>query len=73
MPRGPWPAAPCRAQTTKTPACVPLVIHCFAPSSTHSPPSRRAVVRMRPGSLPASGSLSAKLPTTVFPLASAGQ
>jgi hypothetical protein len=50
-----------RAHTMKTPAYDPPVIHCFAPSMTHSSPSRRAVVRMAPGSLPASGSLSAKL------------
>ena len=62
-----------RAHTMNRPAYPPPVIHCFAPSRTHSSPSRRAVVLMPPGSLPASGSLSAKLPSRHSPLAMRGQ
>ena len=38
------------------------MIQFFEPLITHSSPSRRAVVRIPPGSEPASGSLSAKAP-----------
>ena len=62
-----------RAHTTNTPACAPLVIHCLAPSMIQSLPSRRAVVRMPPGSLPASGSESANAPASHSALASFGQ
>ena len=51
-----------RAQMTATSARVPFVIHIFVPSSTQSPPSRRAEVRIEPGSLPASASVSPKQP-----------
>jgi len=51
------------AQTTATSATVPLVDHRLAPSSTQSPPARRAVVPIEAGSLPASGSVSAKHPS----------
>ena len=51
-----------RAHTTITPAWAPLVIHCFCPSRIQWSPSRVAVVRIEPGSLPASGSESAKAP-----------
>ena len=51
-----------RAQTTATSAIVPLVIHIFAPLRIQSEPSRRACVRIVPGSEPASGSVSPKQP-----------
>ncbi len=35
-----------------------LVMNAFSPSITHSSPSSRAVVRVPPASLPASGSVS---------------
>ena len=38
------------------------MIHIFAPFSTQSEPSRRAWVRIEPGSDPASGSVSPKQP-----------
>ena len=57
------PSSVC-AQTTATPASVPLVIHIFDPLSTQSSPSRRARVRIEPGSLPASASVSPKQPST---------
>ncbi len=40
------------------------MIHIFVPESTQSSPSRLALVRMRPGSEPASGSVSPKHPIT---------
>jgi hypothetical protein len=40
----------------------PLVIHSLVPFSTQSGPSLRALVRMRDGSEPASGSVSPKQP-----------
>ena len=53
------PGSPVTAVTvTKRVIGVPeLVMNCFAPSITHSPPSRRAVVRVAPASDPASGSV----------------
>jgi hypothetical protein len=66
------PGPPVRAHTTKTPAMGPEVIHCFAPRITHWPSSRVAVVRIAPGSLPASGSLSAKAPAAYAPRAMRG-
>ena len=51
-----------RAQTTATSAIVPFVIHIFVPFRIQSPPSRRARVRIDPGSEPASGSVSPKQP-----------
>ena len=39
-----------------------LVMKAFVPSMTHSPSSRRAVVRVPPASLPAPGSVSPKAP-----------
>jgi hypothetical protein len=55
------PSSVC-AQTTATSAIVPFVIHIFAPFRTQSEPSRRAWVRIAPGSEPASGSVSPKQP-----------
>ena len=51
-----------RAQTTATSAIVPFVIHIFVPLRIQSEPSRFAVVRIEPGSEPASGSVSPKQP-----------
>ena len=51
-----------RAHTTATSAIVPFVIHILAPLSTQSPPSRRACMRIVPGSEPASGSVRPKQP-----------
>ena len=60
------PSSVC-AQTTATSAIEPLVIHILRPSRTQSAPSpapsRRARVRIEPGSEPASGSVSPKQPT----------
>ena len=53
-----------RAQTIARSATLPFVIHIFVPESTQSSPSRRAVVRMRPGSEPTSGSVRPKQPIT---------
>ena len=39
------------------------MIHIFVPDSTQSDPSRTARVRIEPGSLPASGSVSPKQPS----------
>jgi hypothetical protein len=50
------------AHTTATSAIEPLVIHIFVPLRTQSPPSRRARVRIEPGSEPESGSVSPKQP-----------
>ena len=41
---------------------MPFVIHIFAPFWTQSEPSRRACVRIEPGSEPASGSVRPKQP-----------
>ena len=51
-----------RAQTIATSAIEPFVIHIFAPLRIQSEPSRFAVVRIEPGSEPASGSVSPKQP-----------
>jgi len=51
-----------RAQTTARSAIVPFVIHIFEPFRTQSPPSRRARVRIAPGSEPASASVRPKQP-----------
>jgi hypothetical protein len=51
-----------RAQTTATSAIVPFVIHIFVPFRIQSEPSRRACVRIDPGSEPASGSVNPKHP-----------
>ena len=51
-----------RAHTMATSATEPLVIHIFVPESTQSSPSRTAVVRIDPGSDPASGSVRPKQP-----------
>ena len=51
-----------RAQTTAMSAIVPFVIHIFAPFRIQSEPSRRACVRIEPGSEPASGSVRPKQP-----------
>ena len=45
-------------------AIVPFVIHIFFPVRIQSLPSRRAWVRIVPGSDPASGSVSPKQPIT---------
>ena len=50
------------AHTTATSAMDPLVIHILRPSSTQSSPSRRALVRIEPGSEPWSGSVRPKQP-----------
>ena len=51
------------AQTTATSATEPLVIHIFWPCRIQSSPSRRARVRIEPGSEPASGSVRPKQPS----------
>ena len=51
-----------RAQTMATSAIVPFVIHILAPFRIQSEPSRRACVRIEPGSEPASGSVRPKQP-----------
>ena len=51
-----------RAHTTAMSAMEPFVIHIFEPLRIQSEPSRRAVVRIAPGSEPASGSVSPKQP-----------
>ena len=53
-----------RAQTIAMSAIVPFVIHIFAPFRIQSEPSRRACVRIEPGSEPASGSVRPKQPIT---------
>ena len=60
-----------RAQTVATSAIVPFVIHILAPFRIQSDPSRRACVRIEPGSEPASGSVSPKQPIA-SPLCIAG-
>ena len=51
-----------RAHTTATSAIEPFVIHIFEPERIQSEPSRRACVRMDPGSDPASDSVRPKQP-----------
>ena len=51
-----------RAHTTATSATEPLVIHILWPCRIQSSPSRRARVRIAPGSEPASGSVRPKQP-----------
>ena len=53
-----------RAHTMAMSAIVPFVIHILAPFRIQSEPSRRACVRIDPGSDPASGSVRPKQPTT---------
>ena len=61
----PWIApSSVRAQTIAMSAIVPFVIHIFAPFRIQSEPSRRACVRIEPGSEPASGSVRPKQPIT---------
>ena len=48
-----------------------LVMNIFEPSTTHSPSSRRAVVRVAPASEPASASVSPKA-ASLRPLARSG-
>ena len=61
----PWIASSSvRAHTIAMSAIVPFVIHIFAPFRIQSEPSRRACVRIEPGSEPASGSVSPKHPIT---------
>ena len=48
-----------------------LVMNCFEPLITHSPPSSRAVVRVAPASEPASGSVRPK-PASAFPASRSG-
>ena len=55
------PSSVC-AHTTATSAIEPLVIQSLPPSSTQSSPSRRARVRIEPGSEPWSASVSPKQP-----------
>ena len=61
-----------RAQTTATSAIEPFVIHIFWPCRIQSSPSRRARVRIEPGSEPASGSVRPKQPIA-SPAAMRGQ
>ena len=61
-----------RAQTIAMSAIVPFVIHIFAPFRIQSEPSRRACVRIEPGSEPASGSVRPKQPIDLAACASAG-
>ena len=56
------PSSSVRAHTTATSASDPLVIHILVPEMTQSSPSRRARVRIEPGSEPESGSVSPKQP-----------
>ncbi len=42
-----------------------LVMNALVPLMTHSPPSRRAVVRVAPASVPPPGSVSPKAPSIV--------
>ena len=58
-------------QTTPEMSVPALVMNCFAPSITHSPPSSLARVRTLPASEPASGSVSPKAPSR-WPEVSAG-
>ena len=55
-------SSPVRAVTvTSAEISVPaFVMNILAPSTTHSPPSRRALVRVAPASEPAPGSVSPK-------------
>ena len=53
-----------RAQTIAMSAIEPFVIHILAPLRIQSAPSRRACVRIVPGSEPASGSVRPKQPIT---------
>ena len=50
------------AQTIATSDTLPFVIHIFVPDTIQSSPSRCANVRIEPGSLPLSGSVSPKHP-----------
>ena len=50
------------AQTTATSEIEPFVIHILLPWMIQSEPSRRARVRIEPGSEPESGSVSPKQP-----------
>ena len=58
-------SSPVRAViVTKPEMSVPLlVMNCFAPLMTHSPPSSSARVRVLPASEPASGSVSPNAPS----------
>jgi hypothetical protein len=49
-----------------------FVMNCFEPLMTHSPSSSRAVVRVAPASLPASGSVSPK-PASARPARRSGR
>ncbi len=57
------PSSVC-AHTTATSATEPFVIHILAPFRIQSSPSRRACVRIAPGSEPASGSVRPKHPSS---------
>ena len=71
MPREPGPGR-VRAQTMRTPAWSPEVIHCFSPDSTHPAPSRRADVRSAAASDPPDGSERPNAPAGNRPLVSSG-
>ena len=73
-PRPPSVRGPVTAVTvTKRVIGVPLfVMNCFDPSITHSSPSSRAVVRVAPASLPASGSVRPK-PASALPAKRSGR
>ena len=60
-----------RAHTTATSAIDPFVIHILVPVRIQSSPSRRARVRIEPGSEPESGSVRPKQPIAL-PLAISG-
>ena len=68
------PSFPVTAVTvTKRVIGVPeFVMNCFEPSMTQSSPSRRAVVRVAPASLPASGSVRPK-PARARPASRSGR
>ena len=56
------PSSSVRAHTTATSEIEPLVIHILLPVRIQSSPSRRARVRIEPGSEPESGSVRPKQP-----------
>ena len=60
--RNPRTPSSVTAHTTATSAIEPFVIHIFWPCTIQSLPSRRARVRIGPGSEPASGSVRPKQP-----------
>ena len=51
------------ANTMATSACLPVVMNCLTPLSTHSLPSRTALVRIAEASEPTCGSVRQKQPS----------